>query len=67
MIGNGHIGGYRAFARPILELRVQGGQLGDVVPNRFERSLNDFAGQRFVTDEVNVVGEDASVADYASG
>src|SRR5262245_60839232 len=67
MVRQCHVGRGRPFASPVLEVRMQRRKFIDIVPNRFERSLNDFTRQRFVTHKVNVIGKNASVAHNPGG
>src|SRR6185369_12093708 len=67
MVWQRDIGAGRALPRPVLEVRVERRELGDVVPDRFQRPLHDRVGQPLMPDHVNVVGEAADVLENAGG
>ena len=45
-----------------LELRMQRRKFHDIVPDSFQGGLDDLIRKRFMTDEVNVIGEDTGIA-----
>ena len=61
------VGRCGALAGPLIELGIERRQFVDVVPDRFQRMRDDFVGQSFVPDHINVISKHTGVADNASG